>query len=156
MLLALADLYADRELRRLLRQQLHRGAVAGQLPRPPAERERRADRERRGQNSSGRTGVRSGRRLVPLRLLQLAGHGERAAAGLLGHGAAPIVVVGTTRDPATPYQQAVKLAAELDSGVLLSRDGDGHTAYGQGNSCIDQAIDRYLVDGDPPADGTTC
>ena len=49
-------------------------------------------------------------------------------------------MVGTTRDPATPYQQAVKLADELDSGVLLSRDGDGHTAYGQGNACIDDAI----------------
>lgn len=71
-------------------------------------------------------------------------------------GAAPIVVIGTTRDPATPYQQAVRLAAELDSGVLLSRDGDGHTAYGQGNACIDSAVDAYLVDGNVPADGTTC
>ncbi len=71
-------------------------------------------------------------------------------------GAAPIVVVGTTRDPATPYQQAVNLSHELDSGVLLSRAGDGHTAYGQGNSCIDQAVDSYLVDGTPPRDGTRC
>ncbi len=63
-------------------------------------------------------------------------------------GAAPILVVGTTRDPATPYQQAVKLADELDSGVLLSRDGDGHTAYGTGNSCIDDAINHYLLTGD--------
>jgi hypothetical protein len=71
-------------------------------------------------------------------------------------GAPPIVVVGTTRDPATPYQQAVALAGELDSGVLLSRDGDGHTAYGRGNSCIDDAINTYLVTGEPPADGTMC
>ncbi|MBA3266013.1 MAG: alpha/beta fold hydrolase, partial [Nocardioidaceae bacterium] len=42
-------------------------------------------------------------------------------------GAAPILVVGTTRDPATPYEQAVRLADTLESGVLLSRDGDGHT-----------------------------
>jgi pimeloyl-ACP methyl ester carboxylesterase len=71
-------------------------------------------------------------------------------------GAAPIVVVGTTRDPATPYQQAVNLAHELDSGVLLSRDGDGHTAYNSGNTCIDSAIDAYLADGTVPADGTMC
>jgi pimeloyl-ACP methyl ester carboxylesterase len=71
-------------------------------------------------------------------------------------GAAPIVVVGTTRDPATPYQQAVRLAQELDSGVLLSRDGDGHTAYGAGNACIDRAINTYLSRGTPPNDGTTC
>ncbi|MFY9913692.1 MAG: alpha/beta fold hydrolase [Nocardioidaceae bacterium] len=71
-------------------------------------------------------------------------------------GAAPIVVIGTTRDPATPYEQAVKLADELQSGVLLSRDGDGHTAYGSGNVCIQRAVDTYLVDGTPPPDGTTC
>jgi pimeloyl-ACP methyl ester carboxylesterase len=71
-------------------------------------------------------------------------------------GAAPIVVVGTTRDPATPYQSAVDLADTLDSGVLLSRDGDGHTAYGAGNDCIDAAIHTFLVEGTPPADGTQC
>jgi pimeloyl-ACP methyl ester carboxylesterase len=71
-------------------------------------------------------------------------------------GAAPIVVVGTTRDPATPYEQAVALAAELDSGVLLSREGDGHGAYGQGNACIDNAVNTYLVTGKAPADGTMC
>ncbi len=71
-------------------------------------------------------------------------------------GAAPIVVVGTTRDPATPYESAVRLAETLDSGVLLSRDGDGHTAYGQGNACIDKAINTYLVEGTPPDAGTTC
>jgi pimeloyl-ACP methyl ester carboxylesterase len=71
-------------------------------------------------------------------------------------GAAPIVVVGTTRDPATPYQQAVNLADELDSGVLLSRDGDGHTAYSSGNTCIDSAVDAYLADGTVPPDGKMC
>lgn len=71
-------------------------------------------------------------------------------------GAAPIVVIGTTRDPATPYEQAVKLANILDSGVLLSRDGDGHTAYNSGNACIDDAVNTYLVTGNPPKDGTMC
>jgi pimeloyl-ACP methyl ester carboxylesterase len=71
-------------------------------------------------------------------------------------GAAPILVVGTTRDPATPFESAQKLADLLDSGVLLIRDGEGHTAYHQGNACIDDAITAYLVEGTVPADGTEC
>ncbi len=71
-------------------------------------------------------------------------------------GAAPIVVVGTTRDPATPYEWAVALADQLESGVLVSRDGDGHTAYNSGNACIDEALESYLVDGTVPEDGLEC
>lgn len=71
-------------------------------------------------------------------------------------GAAPIVVIGTTRDPATPYESAVELADQLTSGVLLTREGDGHTAYSSGNQCITQAVDAYLVKGKVPKDGTIC
>ncbi|WP_156725598.1 alpha/beta hydrolase [Streptomyces apocyni] len=71
-------------------------------------------------------------------------------------GAAPIVVVGTTRDPATPYKWAQALAAQLTSGTLLTYDGDGHTAYGRGSPCIDTAINRYLLQGTPPANNTKC
>ncbi|MFC7496830.1 MULTISPECIES: alpha/beta hydrolase [unclassified Nocardioides] len=71
-------------------------------------------------------------------------------------GAAPIVVIGTTRDPATPYQWAVSLADQLDSGVLVSRDGDGHTGYNAGNDCVDDAVDDYLLDGTVPDDGLSC
>jgi pimeloyl-ACP methyl ester carboxylesterase len=71
-------------------------------------------------------------------------------------GAPPIVVIGTTRDPATPYESAEALASQLESGVLLTRDGDGHTAYLSGNSCITKVVDRYLADGTVPKDGTTC
>jgi pimeloyl-ACP methyl ester carboxylesterase len=71
-------------------------------------------------------------------------------------GARPIVVIGTTRDPATPYQQAVALAKELDSGVLLSRNGDGHTAYISGNPCIDTTVDAYLAHGVVPPNGRRC
>lgn len=71
-------------------------------------------------------------------------------------GAAPIVVVGTTRDPATPYEEAVALADQLDSGVLVSRDGDGHTGYNKGNSCVDDAVEGYLLDGKVPEDGLMC
>ncbi len=70
-------------------------------------------------------------------------------------GAPPIVVVGTTGDPATPYDWAVKLAGQLRSGVLLTREGEGHTAYGT-SDCINSAVDTYLIDLTVPANGTTC
>lgn len=73
-----------------------------------------------------------------------------------GKGAPPILVVGTTRDPATPYAWAEALAAQLDSGVLLTRKGDGHTAYRQGNACIDRTVNHYLIEADPPEPGTVC
>lgn len=71
-------------------------------------------------------------------------------------GADPIVVIGTTRDPATPYEWAVSLAEILDPGVLISFDGDGHTAYGRSNDCVQDAVDGYLIDGTVPEDGLSC
>ncbi|MGW0119065.1 alpha/beta hydrolase [Streptomyces sp. NPDC003327] len=71
-------------------------------------------------------------------------------------GAAPILVVGTTRDPATPYKWARSLAGQLSSGTLLTYEGDGHTAYGRGSDCIDTAINTYLLEGTPPTDGKRC
>ncbi|MGW7050536.1 alpha/beta hydrolase [Streptomyces sp. NPDC054887] len=71
-------------------------------------------------------------------------------------GAAPIVVVGTTRDPATPYKWARSLAGQLASGTLLTYEGDGHTAYGRGSDCVDTAINTYLLEGTPPKNGKKC
>jgi pimeloyl-ACP methyl ester carboxylesterase len=71
-------------------------------------------------------------------------------------GADPIVVIGTTRDPATPHAWAVRLARSLDSGVLISRNGDGHTGYNAGNDCVDSAVDNYLVGGVVPRNPTLC
>jgi pimeloyl-ACP methyl ester carboxylesterase len=71
-------------------------------------------------------------------------------------GARPIVVIGTTRDPATPYAGAQGLAAQLASGVLVTFDGDGHTAYGRGSACIDQAVDQYLLKAVTPSRGLRC
>jgi pimeloyl-ACP methyl ester carboxylesterase len=71
-------------------------------------------------------------------------------------GSAPIVVVGTTRDPATPYAWARALAGQLHAGHLLTYDGDGHTAYSRGSDCIDTAVNRYLLAGTVPASGTVC
>ncbi|MFC9879281.1 alpha/beta hydrolase [Streptomyces libani] len=71
-------------------------------------------------------------------------------------GAAPILVVGTTRDPATPYTWAKALAAQLSSATLLTYEGDGHTAYGRGSQCIDTAINNYLLKGTVPPKGKRC
>lgn len=70
-------------------------------------------------------------------------------------GSPPIVVVGTTGDPATPYSEAQALSSELQRGVLLTRVGEGHTAYPY-SSCIRSAVDTYLIDLKAPAAGTRC
>ena len=62
-----------------------------------------------------------------------------------GFGSPPIVVIGTTRDPATPYAWAIGLARQLSRGVLLTFDGDGHTAFGRSNACIDGPVNAYLL-----------
>lgn len=71
-------------------------------------------------------------------------------------GADPIVVVGTTRDPATPYRWARGLAGQLDTARLVTYEGDGHTAYLRGSDCVDKAVDAYLLRGQAPRNGTTC
>lgn len=71
-------------------------------------------------------------------------------------GSAPILVVGTTNDPATPYVWAKDLASELENGHLLTYKGEGHTAYNKSNSCVNDAVDSFLVDGTIPPKGTTC
>ena len=71
-------------------------------------------------------------------------------------GAAPILVVGTTGDPATPYAWSQALAEQLESGQLLTWEGDGHTAYGRSNDCVKKAVDTYLLNGTMPDKGLTC
>lgn len=71
-------------------------------------------------------------------------------------GAGDIVVIGTTGDPATPYQWSVELAETLESGVLVTNDGEGHGAYGPENQCISDIVDEYLVDDITPHDGVSC
>ncbi len=75
---------------------------------------------------------------------------------ITAEGAAPIVVVGTTGDPATPYEWAVSLAEQLASGVLVTRVGEGHTGYNKGNTCVDRAVESYLLEGTVPEDGLRC
>ncbi|MBI5161164.1 MAG: alpha/beta fold hydrolase [Micrococcales bacterium] len=71
-------------------------------------------------------------------------------------GSAPIVVVGTTGDPATPYRWAQGLAGQLENGRLLTYRGQGHTGYNKGNDCVDTAVDDFFVKGTVPKAGLVC
>lgn len=72
-------------------------------------------------------------------------------------GAAPILVVGTTGDPATPYEGAERMAKALGRGVgvLVSNEGEGHGAYGA-SACVTSTVDAYFLDGKVPAYGKKC
>ena len=69
--------------------------------------------------------------------------------------AAPIVVVGTTGDPATPYEWAKEMRAQLRSSVLITFAGEGHLAYDK-SPCVRKLVQGYLVEGRVPADGSRC
>jgi pimeloyl-ACP methyl ester carboxylesterase len=71
-------------------------------------------------------------------------------------GPLPILVVDTIHDPATPYLSALQLTDELRSAVLLTYNGDGHTAYHRGSNCINAAVDDYFTQAAIPATGTVC
>ncbi len=71
-------------------------------------------------------------------------------------GSEPILVVGTSNDPATPYQQAVALAEQLDNGHLVTYNGEGHTAYRKSNECVDRAVENYLLHGMLPQGDPNC
>ncbi|GAB1642336.1 alpha/beta hydrolase [Krasilnikovia sp. MM14-A1259] len=70
-------------------------------------------------------------------------------------GAPPIVVVGTTGDPATPYENTAALASMLGTGHVLTWEGEGHTAY-PSTKCIVGAVDSYLIDLTVPREGLRC
>jgi len=71
-------------------------------------------------------------------------------------GSAPILVLGTTGDPATPYQWAVDLAGTLQNGFLVTYNGEGHTAYNRSNNCVLSTVDAYMISGTIPAADPQC
>ena len=75
---------------------------------------------------------------------------ERDAAG-----SAPILVIGNAGDPVTPLPGAVDLAESLQAGVLLTWQGQGHTAYPK-SDCVTAAVNDYLINLTAPLDGLTC
>jgi pimeloyl-ACP methyl ester carboxylesterase len=81
---------------------------------------------------------------------------ERPRAAVTASGAAPILVLGTTNDPATPYEWAVSVASQLESGILVTMQGEGHTAFNKGNACVDATVEQYLIEGVVPAADVMC
>jgi len=73
-----------------------------------------------------------------------------------GEGANPVVILGTTGDPATPYNWSVSLNDQLENSVLLTLVGEGHLAYDERVDCINEPVDNYFLTGEVPLDGLTC
>ena len=68
----------------------------------------------------------------------------------------PIIIIGVTNDPATPYSGAIALHKIMTSSTLLTFQGDGHTGHGRGNTCIDSSVDGYLLTNHINSRVTTC
>ena len=81
--------------------------------------------------------------------------GVETRTAVTGEGAAPILVVGTTGDPATPYRWAEALADQLESATLVTYQGEGHTAYGD-SVCVGTVVDDYLLTGKVPERDPMC
>ena len=67
----------------------------------------------------------------------------------------PLLFVGATGDPATPYKWALGAMPFFPGSMLLTRDGDGHVSFGK-STCADSYEQAYLVNLTLPPPGTTC
>lgn len=65
-------------------------------------------------------------------------------------------MIGGRLAPVSPYHWAEATVTDLESGVLLTREGVGHGSYRTSGACIDTAVDSTLIDGNLPADGAVC
>lgn len=70
--------------------------------------------------------------------------------------ATKVLLVSTTGDPATPHKMAQAVASRNPSAVLLTHNGDGHTAYSVGDECVDSKVDKFLLKEKLPAKGSVC
>lgn len=84
------------------------------------------------------------------------GHAADPPAPVTSTTSAGILIIGTRYDPATPYAWARSLNGQLPTSRLLSYDGDGHTAYGEGSVCVQRIVDAYLASGVLPPEGARC
>ena len=84
------------------------------------------------------------------------GHSSVAPHKVVAEGSPAILVIGTTNDPATPVEWAKSLASQLSRGIYMEWQGDGHTAYQRGSTCIDDKVDAFFIEGVEPSPGTVC
>lgn len=80
---------------------------------------------------------------------------ESIVGPVVAEGSGPVLVIGTTGDPATPIENSESVAATLANGHLIVFDGEGHTAYFT-SQCVADAVADYFLDGTVPEDGLTC
>ena len=139
-----------------LRQQPPGGQLGHQLPGRPLLDPDLEGRERDPGLREGVTDLRRSLRLPVGQLLRLHARSTVPVPHNKARGAPPLLVIGTTRDPATPLRWAVALADQLSSAVLVTRDGDGHTGYHSENACVDATVENYLVDGTVPSADVDC
>ena len=125
------------------------------LPRPPGLQERGRLRPFGGTIRRHRSDLRALFGLEPSRLRRVAGAPVPPARRGGGPGRAPVLVVGTTHDPATPYAWAVSVAHQLSRAVLLTREGNDHVAYFY-SPCVRSYVQTYLIGGGAPATGSVC
>lgn len=81
---------------------------------------------------------------------------KRERVAIAAPGAADMLVIGTTNDPATPYEWSVTVAENLRNGHLVTYNGEGHTAYNKSNECVNSVVDDFLVKGVIPAADPNC
>nr|WP_206314709.1 alpha/beta hydrolase [Streptomyces coryli] len=82
--------------------------------------------------------------------------GARTKPDVSAKDSAPILVVGTTNDPATPFAGTKHMVDALGVGHQITNKGEGHGAYTPTNPCVTKAVDAYLLQGRTPEDGKTC
>ena len=68
----------------------------------------------------------------------------------------PILIIGVTEDPATPYKWAQTLSKSFHNAELLTLKGEGHTGHNRGNKCVDSVVDSYFLTGKIPSKSLIC
>ena len=155
--LALADSYNDRDekgkyLSNTLEANAAISCLDGRSPSDPASMAKQNKRMLKASSTLGRYWSYGALQCSVWPFAAVAQPSSYAATG-----SAPILVVGTTGDPATPYRQAVDVANKvLDNAQLVTYNGNGHTAYGRSNSCVADAVDNYFIDSVVPVKDPNC
>ncbi len=74
-----------------------------------------------------------------------------------GAGVPPVLMVQSEHDPATPIEGARRSQAAFAGARMLTVTGEGdHGLYAGGNSCVNKAVESFIVSGTLPAEGATC
>jgi pimeloyl-ACP methyl ester carboxylesterase len=146
-LLDLANSYYDNE-----GYPTYAGVTCTDTPPPKGAEEYRKFADR-AELVSPRFGGAVANELLPCAFWPVAPTGTPGPAQVVG--APPVLVVGNTGDPATPYSNAVAVSRQLPGAVLLTVEAGGHTAYGS-NACATRTVDAYLVATTLPAPGAVC